>query len=213
MQEVALFANERPIFSIDFENSAIGSRAITDKVTMRTLTRRVITSGGVDGVVNHATHGKMYQFDSKSYFDLPGPIEFNSMNYQIDMAYLADNLNGHVLFSTGGYPGSGPVSGVTMGFGQYADRYIQYFQVEEVSKLFQRVTCPGPWRYVLEKVSIRKDNNGVRIWNETAGTESSYPPFDTVKDTWFMLGANRNATGVYAGFSGFLKYLRVKKLK
>lgn len=199
------------ILSINFETAAVGSKTFNDFGTgRRTFTRSLIAgSAGNEGVVNHATFGKVYQFNGLVYFDCPDIIQHSNRDHRLEIDFVSQNkTRNNVLWRSGDFTAMGNRPGMLFVLNQDPANYIQAFTANGGGN-WQRNTLPGanPGE-VLEQVVITRSGSLYTMFNKRTGQTRTYSAIITGADNYLAVGVADDFS-TDTTFIGYLKRLEL----
>lgn len=200
---------------ISFEDAAVGSTDMYDKVSKKNLsTKRSTTSGTTEStVVNHATYGKVMAVNNGRCWWLPVFPVSSLSNLIIEAEFSATGASSESpLFATGGSLGNSQYSSgimYTIGLGTYGHRVAFYPDNSGSSIALAYASNVMRTSFVEHSAAGTTLIYGARGLTPVSGSYNSKPP------TGFYLFTNPWGALVSSAFSssltGFLKSIKIYK--
>lgn len=198
------------MFFYDFSDLPLGSQTAVDRSGKTSLTRRTFGAGPyADGVVDHPTLGRCYQFDGKGYFanDSPNASKLaTTTRWTLETEFLSSHLGGDFVFSTGIYDRANQ-SGMSLSMNQFPQTFIQLFLTN--GSQFARVLPPGTNDFTKRRIRATRNLNTYTLTNlDTGQTAQANLTINT--DSFFYMGFSNPGNTTTQPFRGFIKYLVAK---
>lgn len=204
------------IFELDFSGQDVGGTVLRDKVTGLQLQSVVSKPNGsiAQGVIDHPTYGRCFQFNGYSYAYGTGAISTLALNqignYQIDVEFATLSTALTCMFETGNYT-TNIYAGSAIWTGYAPTQFLQYFQVTGVGN-YQRSTLLEADPAVLRAYRIKRDLTGTEMRDVTTGVSNKYARFATGTDTHLWFGANKGTGAGAYYWKGLIKSFKISKV-
>lgn len=213
LENMLLKKKANVLFELDMSPPA-GSQVLADLVSGVVLTR-VPGGSTADGFVDHPTYGHCYRFNGGTYFTGKGALSTfpfaTTGSYLVEAEFATDTTAFQCIFETGDYPPSSNIkSGSSLTSGQFANQFLQWFQVM-LGGTFQRTLLSASNPLTMGKYSVKRTAAGTVISDVTRGLSNSIANFNTGGDTYFVIGAAFDGSTPGYFFTGYLKSLRFSK--
>lgn len=218
MYEPLLFSKKKSevVFELDYSDQEVGGTILRDKVTGLQLQSFVSKPNGsiAQGVVDHATYGRCFQFNGFSYSYGTGAISTLPLNqigsYQIDMEFATLSTALTCMFETGNYT-TAIYAGSSMWTGYSPTQFLQYFQTTGTGT-FQRNTLAEADPAAMRAYRLKRDLTGTEIRDVTSGVSNKFGRFVTGGDSHLWFGSNKG-TGAGAYFwKGLIKSFKISRI-
>lgn len=202
------------VLDIDFAGVPLDTKTIVDKAqniafTLQGAPSSVNTNFGVVDVVGA---GRLFRFNGINYFFNPNKVmgDISLGSFDIEIAYLKQNTAIQNLFTTGCY-NTAPVSGmaILIDQGTYISNSFQFAMISAAGGV-ERNFSPGMNTQQLTEMLIERRKGVTTVTNKLTGVKSvNNGPQILTGDSWLGIGSDVDGA---ARFSGYLKYLRVRKI-